>query len=99
LSKRKKSSSKQDKSYQHPIPNRGKVLDFLREAGRPLKVESLLEEFGLKGQKMRTQLVETLRKMVRAGQIIEKLQEMTQKPMSICLRVRCVRCLMVTGLQ
>jgi len=71
LSKRKKSSSKQDKSYQHPIPNRGKVLDFLREAGRPLKVESLLEEFGLKGQKMRTQLVETLRKMVRAGQIIE----------------------------
>jgi ribonuclease R len=71
LSQRKSKTSKEEKSYKHPIPKRGKVLDFLREAGQPLKVEVLLEGFGLKGQKMRTQLVEKLRTMVRAGQIIE----------------------------
>ena len=71
MTKRKKSTPKQKKNYQHPIPKRDKVLDFLRESGRPLKVDALLDEFGLRGQKMRTQLVEMLRKMVRAGQIIE----------------------------
>jgi len=71
LTKRKKSTPKQNKTYQHPIPKRDKVLDFLRESGRPLKVDALLDEFRLKGQKMRTQLVEMLRKMVTAGQIIE----------------------------
>ena len=71
MTERKKSTKKQKKNYRHPIPDRGKVLDFLRDSGRPLKVEVILDEFGLKGQKMRTQLVETLRKMVRAGQIIE----------------------------
>ncbi len=71
MSKRKKKTSKKDQPYQHPIPKRAKVLDFLRESGRPVKVEVILDEFGLKGQKMRTQLVETLRRMVTAGQIIE----------------------------
>lgn len=71
MSKRKKAASKERKPYKHPTPDRGKVLDFLRESGLPLKVEVILDEFGLKGQKMRTQLVEQLRVMVRAGQIIE----------------------------
>jgi ribonuclease R len=71
LSKSKKTTSKEKKTYQHPIPERRKVLDFLRESGRPLKIDALLEGFGLKGQKMRSQLLEQLRKMVRAGQIIE----------------------------
>ena len=71
MSKSKKAVSKADKSYNHPIPKRAKVLDFLRESGRPLRVDVLLDEFDLKGQKMKSQLIEKLRKMVRAGQIIE----------------------------
>lgn len=71
MSKHKKTATKQKKAYQHPIPSHGKVLEFLREKGRPLKVDVLLDGFDLKGQKMRSQLVEKLRKMVRAGQIIE----------------------------
>ena len=71
MSKRKKTSTKEQKTYQHSIPKRGKVLDFLREAGRPLKVDALLDGFDLKGQTARSQLVDKLKKMVRAGQIIE----------------------------
>lgn len=71
MSKRKKTTPNRQKPYQHPIPNRTEVLDFLKESGRPLKVELILDKFGLKGQKKRTQLVEELRTMVRSGQIIE----------------------------
>ncbi len=71
MSKRKKSKTKTKKPYQHPVPKRGELLDFLREAGKPLKVGVLLESFGLKGERVRTQLTDQLRKMVRAGQIIE----------------------------
>jgi ribonuclease R len=71
LSKRKKSTSKPKGPYRHPIPKRGKVLGILRDAGRPLKIDALLQEFGLKGDRTRTQLLEKLRNMVRAGQVIE----------------------------
>ncbi|MDA0681441.1 MAG: ribonuclease R [Proteobacteria bacterium] len=47
------------------------MLDFLRESGRPLKAEEIFGEFGLGGQKVRSQLLEKLRSMVSAGQIIE----------------------------
>ena len=59
------------KSYEHPIPSRNALLDHLSEAGRPLKVEAIQKAFGLKGQRMRSMLVDRLREMVRAGQIIE----------------------------
>jgi len=71
LSKRRKSTAKSAKPYKHPIPKRGELLDFLRESGKPLKVDVLLKEFGLKGQRASEQLTDQLRKMVRAGQIIE----------------------------
>jgi len=71
LSKRKKTTSDRGKSYQHPVPKRGAILDFLREAGQPLKAEVIMQGFDLKGQRMRTLLVEQLAKMVRAGQILE----------------------------
>jgi ribonuclease R len=61
----------ESRSYQHPIPNRNALIDYLTEAGRPQKVEAILASFGLKGQRMRSLLVERLGAMVRAGQIIE----------------------------
>ena len=59
------------KSYKHPIPSRNALLDYLAEAGRPLKVQAILDAFGLKGQRMLSLLTDRLDKMVRAGQLIE----------------------------
>lgn len=71
MSKKKKPTSGRGKSYQHPIPKRGEILDFLRKVGQPLKADALMKGFDLKGRRMRTLLADKLTKMVRAGQIIE----------------------------
>ena len=71
MSKRKKSTSERGDKYKHPIPKRGEILDFLRDAGQPLQPETLLDGFGLTGKRMRTRLMAQLQKMVKAGQIIE----------------------------
>ena len=71
MSKRKKSTSGSGKPYKHPLPKRAAILDFLRDAGQPLKAEAVMQGFDLKGQRMRTLLADKLVKMVRAGQIIE----------------------------
>ena len=59
------------KKYKHPIPSRNEILEFLEEIGRPVRVNEMLEVFGLKGQRMRSLLDERLLVMVRAGQIME----------------------------
>ena len=69
--KRTKTEAKSSKNYRHPIPDRSQLLDFLKKEDRPLKVEEFLRAYDLKGQRMRIKLVEQLRKMVSAGQIIE----------------------------
>jgi ribonuclease R len=71
LSKRKKTAKKVARKYKHPIPNRTELLDFLKEAGRPMRLAALMDAFGLKGQKMQGLLADNLGKMLRAGQIIE----------------------------
>lgn len=65
-----KSKPKRKKPYQHPLPGRSEILDFLRESGKPMKVDALLRGFNLKGQRMLSKLTESLRSMVTAGQII-----------------------------
>ncbi|MGB5511660.1 MAG: VacB/RNase II family 3'-5' exoribonuclease, partial [Woeseiaceae bacterium] len=57
--------------YKHPIPSQNKLIDFLTEAGKPLKIEAITKAFSLKGQRAQAQLVERLRSMVSAGQILE----------------------------
>ena len=71
MAKQQKTKSTKAKPYKHPIPKRGKILAFLRDAGRPLKLDELFEEYGLKAPEKQKLLVEKLRNMVRAGQIIE----------------------------
>lgn len=73
---RKKTTMKSDnkrtaKPYKHPIPSQNDLIDFLNDVGKPLKVEPILTAFSLKGQRMRSLLVERLQVMVRAGQILE----------------------------
>ena len=65
----KKNRSK--KPYKHPIPSQNKLIDFLTEAGKPLKIEAITKAFSLKGQRAQAQLVDRLRSMVSAGQILE----------------------------
>ncbi|MEQ8205422.1 MAG: hypothetical protein RIA65_04540 [Woeseia sp.] len=73
MSKKAKTSddAKGGKKYQHPLPDRNAVLEYLREVGKPRPADTILKDFNLKGQRMRALLVEKLDKMVRAGQIIE----------------------------
>ena len=68
---KRQKKSHQGKPYKHPIPGPNELIDFLQEAGRPLKVDAILEAFKLRGQRMRTLLVDRLHTMVRKGQIIE----------------------------
>ncbi len=58
------------KTYRHPIPGPGELIDFLENVGKPVRVDVVLKAFGLKGQRAQSQLVERLRDMVRRGQII-----------------------------
>ncbi len=69
--KKKAHAGSNPKPYKHPIPSRNVLLDFLTDAGKPLKADAILSGFNLKGQRMRSLLVERLDKMLRAGQIIE----------------------------
>lgn len=59
------------KPYKHPIPGPNELIDFLEEAGRPLRADAILKAFGLRGQRMRSMLVDKLYAMVRAGKILE----------------------------
>ena len=68
---RKNTKSRQGKTYKHPIPSPNELIDFLTEAGKPLKVDAILKGFGLRGQAMRSRLVDKLYEMVRSGQILE----------------------------
>lgn len=61
----------ENKPYKHPVPSRNELLEFLTEAGTPVKADAILAGFGLKGQRMRSMLTDRLNKMLRAGQIIE----------------------------
>jgi len=70
--KTKKSKvSRKSKPYKHPIPSQNELIDFLEDAGKPMKAEQILTGFSLKGQRMRSLLVDRLHGMVRAGQILE----------------------------
>lgn len=71
MAKPKKNKPARSNNYQHAIPARGAILDFLRDAGKPLTLDEVMKGFDLEGQRLRGLLIYVLRKMVRAGQIIE----------------------------
>ncbi len=59
------------KSYKHPIPDRNTLLEYLRDVGQPRRANAILKDFSIKAAKGRTQLLEKLSALVRAGQIIQ----------------------------
>ena len=54
---KKRRKTHKGKPYKHPIPGPNEVIDFLENAGRPLRAEPIMDAFGLKGQRMRTLLI------------------------------------------
>ncbi len=71
MPKPKSKPKRQQKTYKHPIPSRNKLIKFLEESGKPLKVNQIMMGFELKGQRMLSLLADRLDGMVRAGQLIE----------------------------
>ena len=73
MAKRRKTRTRKGrgKNYKHPIPGRNELLEHLKDAGQPLRSEAILSAFGLKGLRHEAALLDTLQKMVRAGQVIE----------------------------
>ena len=68
---KKTKAARKSKPYKHPIPSKNELIGVLESAGKPLKVEKILDHFDLKGQRMRSLLVDRLYSMVRSGQILE----------------------------
>ena len=63
--------TKKNKSYKYPIPSPNDLIDMLTDVGKPIKADAILKSYGLKGQRMRSLLVDRLAEMVRKGQILE----------------------------
>ncbi len=59
-----------DKPYQHPVPDRRRILDILESKGRPMHFEEISEAFGLTESKHRRALGERLKRMIAGGQLI-----------------------------
>ena len=53
------------------FPAQTNLIDFLEEVGKPVKAGAILKGFGLKGERMRSLLVDRLYDMVRNGLILE----------------------------
>ncbi|MDG2107050.1 MAG: ribonuclease R [Woeseiaceae bacterium] len=69
--KKKSSKTKKKRLYKHPIPSHNDLIDMLTDVGNPIKVDQILIACNLKGQRMRSLLVEQLQEMVRVGHICE----------------------------
>ena len=61
--------------YKHPVPGRSALLQYLRDAGKPLKIDPLMQGLELKGQRTREALLDVLGRMERAGQIIRNRRD------------------------
>ena len=64
-------SKTKKKPYKHPVPSHNDLIDFLNSFGKPLKIKEIINEFSVKGQRMRALLLDRLEGMVRAGKILE----------------------------
>jgi ribonuclease R len=67
MSKRTKSKKPE---YEFEIPEREAIIEFLREAGRPLKRKQLAEAFVIRDPEIRQALGRRLKAMERDGQLI-----------------------------
>src|SRR5689334_576134 len=62
-------AAREAEKYENPIPSREYILQFLAEAGEPMRYESLLEAFHLTTDEQKEALRRRLRAMERDGQL------------------------------
>ncbi|MGI9259167.1 MAG: ribonuclease R [Gammaproteobacteria bacterium] len=68
--KKKRSSRKPERQYDHPIPSRETLLATMEKSGRPLTLAALASSVGIKTREHRKSLENRLRAMTRDGQIL-----------------------------
>ncbi|HSW93151.1 MAG TPA: ribonuclease R [Gammaproteobacteria bacterium] len=64
-------ATREAEKYEHPIPSREFILDFLAERGRPVTQRQLLIELELDGAQEKEAIRRRLAAMVRDGQLIQ----------------------------
>lgn len=70
MSKQKNRRRGEPKRYRHPVPKRGKIIDFLESSGKPQSLAAIARAFEVKDATLKRKLENKLGKMVRAGQIL-----------------------------
>jgi len=71
LPKQRKSGKNANQKYRHPVPSRTEILDYIKESARPVTAADIAGNFAIKGSRPQKNLLTELRKMVRAGQVLE----------------------------
>ena len=64
-------AEREAEKYQHPIPSREFILEFLSERGKPATYLELQEEFDLSAEDQQEALRRRLIAMVRDGQLLK----------------------------
>jgi ribonuclease R len=59
-----------ERVYEHKIPSRDQILTAMEQAGKPLKLEALAPQFGIRTEQHRRALEARMRAMVRDGQLL-----------------------------
>jgi len=59
-----------ERIYEHKIPSREQILAAMEQAGKPLKLETLAPQFGIRTEQHRRALEARMRAMVRDGQLL-----------------------------
>ncbi len=68
-------AKREAKKYEHPIPSREAILDFMSEAGELMKLEQLAKGLGLSSDRDVEALQKRVNAMLRAGQIIQNRRQ------------------------
>ena len=68
-------AKREAQKYEHPIPSREFILDFLGERDRPATFRQLLTELNLKEPQEKEALRRRLNAMVRDGQLIQNRRD------------------------
>jgi ribonuclease R len=59
-----------ERIYEHKIPSREQILTAMEQAGKPVKLEALAPQFGIRTEQHRRALEARMRAMVRDGQLL-----------------------------
>ncbi len=68
-------ADREAQKYEHPIPSREYILEYLSERGRPATYQQIQKEFGLESEEEREALRRRLIAMMRDGQLLRNRRD------------------------